>query len=168
MLVYQLHITITSSYDTATHYILPRCCTLPVEDKKVRLELYTDNGDCSSSGGLVSKIIAQRDGIAVVYDFTFTGSFEFAQKLVREIVQWRNDNKVRNKMSYHSCINVANVHYSPSRKCGKECNNNIQKVKRHTKLHKHRCNLNFTIHIIQTFIHYIIIIMHDFFLGREV
>ena len=81
-------------YETATHHILPRCCTLPLDGKKVRLELYTDNGECSSCGALSPHTVSERDGIAVVYDFTFTGSFDFARKLVQDIIQWRTHSKV--------------------------------------------------------------------------
>ena len=72
-----------------------------MEGKRVRLELYTDNGACSSRGALVGKVLAERDGIAVVYDFTFAGSFEFARTLVQEIMQWRNDTTV--------CIYIPNA-----------------------------------------------------------
>ena len=83
-----------SRYSTQTYHILPRCCTLPLDGKKVRLELYTDNGACSSSGALAVDTVAERDGIAIVYDFTFAGSFDFAKKLVQDIEEWRKHSNV--------------------------------------------------------------------------
>ena len=56
----------------------------------MRLELYDDNGACCSTGSL-RKVLTERDGVAVVYDYTFTNSFELAKKLSKEYAQLRGD-----------------------------------------------------------------------------
>lgn len=78
---------------------LPRCCSVKVDDKKIRLEIFNDSGACSSSGILVNDIIKNKDGIIIVYDYTFDSSFEFAKKLTQDIIiQYTTNTKVKIKM----------------------------------------------------------------------
>ena len=98
----------SSVFSDWRHHTIPRCCTVLLDDKRVRLELYDDGGSSSSHGALQSDSVKDRDGVIVVYDYTFTGSFELAKKIIREAVALHEVTQMKSQVS--SVLRLLHVH----------------------------------------------------------